>query len=71
MNLVSINVGGPKEISWMGNPVRTSIFKTPVSGARKVSFTNIEGDEQSDLNVHGGVNKAVYAYDLSHYDPGC
>ena len=68
MNLVSINVGGPKEISWMGNPVRTSIFKTPVSGARKVSFTNIEGDEQSDLNVHGGVNKAVYAYDLSHYD---
>jgi len=52
----------------MGNPVRTSIFKTPVSGARKVSFTNIEGDEQSDLNVHGGVNKAVYAYDLSHYD---
>jgi MOSC domain-containing protein YiiM len=68
VNLVSINVGGPKEISWMGNPVRTSIFKTPVSGARKVSFTNIEGDEQSDLNVHGGVNKAVYAYDLSHYD---
>jgi len=68
VNLVSINVGGPKEISWMGNPVRTSIFKTAVSGARKVSFTNIEGDEQSDLNVHGGVNKAVYAYDLSHYD---
>ena len=68
MNLLSINVGGPKEISWMGRPVRTSIFKTPVSGARKVSFTNIEGDEQSDLNVHGGVNKAVYAYDLSHYD---
>jgi len=68
VNLVSINVGGPREISWMGKPVRTSIFKNAVSGTRKVSFTNIEGDEQSDLNVHGGVNKAVYAYDLSHYD---
>jgi MOSC domain-containing protein YiiM len=68
VNVVSINVGGPKEFNWMGKPIRTSIFKNAVSGARKVSFTNIEGDEQSDLNVHGGVNKAVYAYDLSHYD---
>jgi len=68
VNLVSINVGRPKEINWNGKPVRTSIFKNPVSGPRTVSFTNIEGDEQSDLNVHGGVNKAVYAYDLSHYD---
>jgi MOSC domain-containing protein YiiM len=68
VNVVSINVGGPIETRWMGKPVRTSIFKTAVTGARKVSFTNIEGDEQSDLNVHGGINKAVYAYDLSHYD---
>jgi len=51
----------------MGKIVRTSIFKQPVTGQRKVSFLNIEGDEQSDLNVHGGINKAVYAYDLSHY----
>lgn len=52
----------------MGKTVRTSIFKTPVTDKRKVSFLNIEGDEQSDLNVHGGINKAVYAYDISHYD---
>jgi MOSC domain-containing protein YiiM len=68
VNVLSINVGGPRETSWMGKTVRTSIFKNPVTGGRKVSFTNIEGDEQSDLNVHGGVNKAVYAYDLLHYD---
>jgi MOSC domain-containing protein YiiM len=68
MKLVSLNVGRPQEFNWMGKTVRTSIFKTPVTDRRKVSFLNIEGDEQSDLNVHGGINKAVYAYDISHYD---
>ena len=68
MKLVSLNVGKPRELEWMGKIVRTSIFKKPVGGSRKVSFLNIEGDEQSDLNVHGGTNKAVYTYDLSHYD---
>lgn len=42
--------------------------KNPVTDTRKVSFLNIEGDQQSDLSVHGGINKAVYAYDLSNYD---
>ena|SRR6266498_1490345 len=68
MKLLSLNVGRPKEFTWMGKIVRTSIFKNPVGDQRKVSFLNIEGDEQSDLNVHGGINKAVYAYDISHYD---
>jgi MOSC domain-containing protein YiiM len=68
MKLVSLNVGRPKEFNWMGKTVRTSIFKSPVEDQRKVSFLNIEGDEQSDLNVHGGINKAVYAYDVSHYE---
>jgi MOSC domain-containing protein YiiM len=68
MKLISLNVGKPREYIWMGKIVRTSIFKTPVADRRKVSLLNIEGDEQSDLNVHGGINKAVYAYDLFHYD---
>lgn len=67
MKLVSLNVGKPKEFIWMGKIVRTSIFKNPVTDQRKVSSLNIEGDQQSDLSVHGGVNKAVYAYDLSNY----
>lgn len=67
MKLLSLNVGRPQEFNWAGKIVRTSIFKNPVSDRRKVSFTNIEGDEQSDLNVHGGINKAIYAYDASHY----
>ena len=68
MKLLSLNVGLPKEVEWNGKLIRTSIFKSPVSGKRKVSFLNIEGDEQADLRVHGGVNKAVYAYDVSHYE---
>jgi MOSC domain-containing protein YiiM len=68
MKLVSLNVGTPREFEWMGKIVRTSIFKKPVNDSRKISFHNVEGDEQSDLNVHGGINKAVYAYDLSHYE---
>lgn len=67
MKLVSLNVGKPREFNWMGKTVRTSIFKNPVTDQRKVSFLNIEGDQQSDLSVHGGINKAVYAYDLSNY----
>lgn len=68
MKLVSLNVGKPREFQWMGRSVRTSIFKNPVSDQRKVSLLNIEGDQQSDLSVHGGANKAVYAYDLSNYE---
>ncbi len=68
MKVVSLNVGTPQQKEWMGKTVRTGIFKSPVTGKRNVSFVNIEGDEQADLRVHGGANKAVYAYDLSHYE---
>lgn len=68
MKLLSLNTGKPQEKEWNGKTIRTSIFKLAVGGERRVSFLNIEGDEQSDLRVHGGVNKAVYAYDLSHYE---
>src|SRR5947209_4062193 len=68
MILLSLNVGCPQEVIWNDRLVRTSIFKSPVANERRVSFLNIEGDEQSDLRVHGGINKAVYAYDVSHYE---
>lgn len=68
MNLLSINVGLPREIQWQGRLVRTSIFKSPVSGDVRVSKLNLEGDQQSDLSVHGGLYKAVYAYPSEHYE---
>jgi MOSC domain-containing protein YiiM len=67
MKIVSINVGRPRQISWQGQPVLTSIFKSPVTGRVRVKRHNLDGDEQSDLTVHGGVNKAVYVYPSEHY----
>ena len=43
------------------------IFKAPVAGRVRVSKLNVEGDQQSDLSVHGGPDKAVYAYPSEHY----
>jgi MOSC domain-containing protein YiiM len=47
--------------------VRTSIFKDPITGPVRVQTLNLAGDEQSDLSVHGGADKAVYAYPGEHY----
>ena len=68
MKLVAISVGRPQEVQWRGRSVQTSIFKTPVSHRVPVTRSNIEGDQQSDLSVHGGPEKAVYAYPAEHYD---
>jgi MOSC domain-containing protein YiiM len=67
MKLLSINVGLPREVEWRGKVVRTSIFKVPVSGRVRVMRQNVQGDRQSDLSVHGGPDKAVYAYPSEHY----
>ena len=67
MKLLSINVGLPRKIDWRGKTVLTSIFKTPVSGRIRVTRLNLDGDQQSDLSVHGGIDKAVYAYPSEHY----
>lgn len=67
MKILSINVGSPREIQWRGKAVRTSIFKASVQGAIQVNRLNLAGDQQSDLSVHGGADKAVYAYPAEHY----
>ena len=67
MKLLSVNVGRPREVDWHGKKVLTSIFKSPVSGRVRVGTLDLDGDEQSDLSVHGGVDKAVYAYPWEHY----
>jgi MOSC domain-containing protein YiiM len=67
MKLVAISVGRPQDVQWRGRDVRTSIFKTPVLGRVHVARDNVEGDQQSDLSVHGGPEKAVYAYPAEHY----
>ena len=67
MRILSVNVGLPREVTWQGKLVTTGIFKEPVKGPVLLRTLNLEGDGQADLTVHGGVDKAVYAYPSEHY----
>jgi MOSC domain-containing protein YiiM len=67
VKVLSVNAGLPREVTWRGETVLTSIFKAPVAGRVRVARLNIDGDRQSDLSVHGGTDKAVYGYPSEHY----
>jgi MOSC domain-containing protein YiiM len=68
IKLISVNVGLPREIIWKDRVITTGIFKEPVAGRVAVRKHNLDGDRQADLTVHGGPEKAVYAYPSEHYD---
>lgn len=67
MRVESVNVGLPQEVEWQGEKVLTGIFKQPVMGQIALRRLNLAGDAQADLTVHGGPDKAVYAYPSEHY----
>src|SRR5437870_12889793 len=67
MKILSVNVGLPREVTWQGKLVTTGIFKKPVKGPVMLRTLNLDGDQQADLTVHGGVSKAVYVYPSEHY----
>jgi ferredoxin-NADP reductase/MOSC domain-containing protein YiiM/ferredoxin len=65
--LLSVNVGLPKDVSWQGRTVFTAVYKYPVSGSRRVSRLNVDGDGQGDLKGHGGEQRAVFVYQIGSY----
>ena len=67
MQVISVNVGQPREVVWKGQTVETGIFKEAVAGRIAVRRLNLEGDRQADLTVHGGLDMAIYAYSAEHY----
>jgi len=67
MKIISLNVGLPRRVLYHDREVTTGIFKSPVDGPRMLYRLNLDGDRQADLEVHGGRNKAVYAYPSEHY----
>ena len=65
--LLSVNVGLPRDVAWNGKTVRTAIWKIPVDGRRMVRKLNIDGDAQGDLAGHGGEQRAVFVYQMDSY----
>jgi MOSC domain-containing protein YiiM len=66
-SVLSVNVGGVRHIEWHGETISTGIWKQPVSGRVPVHGVNLDGDDQADRTVHGGPDKAVYAYASEDY----
>jgi MOSC domain-containing protein YiiM len=66
--IVSVNVGRPRTIEWRGRSVTSAIWKQPVAGPVSLEGVNLAGDDQADRRVHGGPDKAVYAYSVEDYD---
>src|SRR5215216_6742985 len=62
MRVLSVNVGTPQPVRANGHIVMTAIWKTPVEGRVPLRGVNLEGDDPADRTVHGGPDKAVYAY---------
>jgi MOSC domain-containing protein YiiM len=58
----SVNVGAPQPVQVNGHTVLTAIWKHPASGRVLLRGVNLLGDDQADRRVHGGPEKAVYAY---------
>ncbi|MDR6478150.1 MOSC domain-containing protein YiiM/ferredoxin-NADP reductase/ferredoxin [Burkholderia sp. OAS925] len=65
--LLSVNVGLPRDIDWNGRTVHTGIWKNPVPGRRWARRLNLDGDGQGDLAGHGGEQRAVFVYQMESY----
>jgi MOSC domain-containing protein YiiM len=68
MKIVSTNIGDKKETLWKNKKVTTGIYKYPVNKSIFLDIEEVKGDEISDRKYHGGIDQAVYAYSLKHYD---
>jgi MOSC domain-containing protein YiiM len=67
MKLLSVNVARAQRVQINGREVMTAIGKRPVLGPVAIGRLGLEGDEQADPTVHGGISKAVYAYPSEHF----
>ena len=70
MKVLSVNVAMPAEmpVTHRGQRIRSGIDKQPATAAElRLTDRNLDGDGQADLSVHGGPDKAVYAYSADHW----
>lgn len=65
--VASVNVGAARQVEHGGQLVTSAIWKSPVEGRSNVRGVNVAGDDQGDRRVHGGADKALYAYSSEDY----
>ena len=62
MEVVAVNVARERTLERRGRAVRTGLWKLAVAGPVAVGELGLDGDFQGDRRIHGGRDKAVYAY---------
>ncbi len=70
--LCSIQIGRPQtyeavEGELSDKPWTTALYKTLVSGPVSVHRLGITGDGQAEIEIHGGIDKAICVYNGDHY----
>ncbi len=65
--LLALQAAAARRVQIDGRSILTAFHKRAVTGPVAVSAMGLVGDEQADLSVHGGLDKAVYAYPVEHY----
>ena len=68
MKVVSVNIGKKKIVKWNNKLIETGIYKKAVNKPIFLGKEDVEKDNVIDRRVHGGIDKAVYAYSYSHYE---
>ena len=68
MKVLSVHAGSLQEMLRNGKKIQTGIFKQPTEGPIEVKQLGLEGDQQANKKLHGGVYKAICVYPSEHYD---
>ena len=68
MKVLSVQVGSLQEMLRSGKKIRTGIFKQKTEESIKVTRLGLEGDDQGNKKLHGGIYKAICVYPSEHYD---
>ena len=68
MKVIATNIGESREINWKGKKITTGIFKYPVQRPIFLDLEKVKEDAICNREYHGGIDQAVYAYSLKHYD---
>ena len=67
LKLLSVQIGAARRVKMGERTILTAMGKQPVMGNIPVMPLGLMGDEQADLSIHGGLEKAIYAYPSEHY----